>query len=828
MTRQMLFAFAAFVFLAVMASARGAEDVTMENDLIKVAVHPDHCTFDVLDKRVGYTWRQCANKHIAGAAKSVKRDGDKLTVDLDHLAAGPDKKTAVPIRMILELQGPNLTVTLDGDTDAKIRGLLLPFPFLIDTPRGNIVAGYKEGLLYPVRDVKTFNGKPAAGTMACFGMVDGAKGFGYMAVFDTPHDVKARAATCDVNGEKLLGVHISWEPQKGAIGYPRRVIYHFSDSGHHTPLAKFYRKIVKAKGMVLPFREKKKEALSRFAGAVNVHGADEMEIRTLKKIGVERALINSKKYVDLARELGYIPGRYDIYMDVLDPQFATSKWMKKQGTVLGWDFPADLLKKADGSTITVGYRVVDPKTKKVRLRYRPCATACLRVMGRDDRAKGEIERNRYGAYFLDVTTAMGLMECYDPKHPLTRTEDAKVRRKQFGFLGGLNDGVIMGSEAGHDWALPECDYFEGIMSTVTWSFGIKGLSNLSSHSKLTPTELYNEIGYGEKRRIPLWELVYGDAVVTTWWWGDNPTAFPDTWQRRNLLNMLYGSMPLWLIRPGGLRSFFYVNMDRFAEAWRHVGRWNRAVGFEELVAHRYLTDDHRVQRSDFGNGLSLIVNFGPEPYTTDDGKAMPQYSYRILGDKEKYPDLPVGEIVQLDPNWSPVDPVFEYTTFGGTSGWTPAPGMQIKRVTDDVRPDPGWKRYQEAVSAMTDKLPLVGSAKVSGKQSGADHFVKTRDIMVLPNAEYRFEAWMKVVRTTGSAPMRFAVVQADRAGKALCTAESSAYDTKKPGEWQRLHVQFTTPAEARKARFVVPKPKGEDIEAELYIDDIDFTIRGFK
>ncbi|HUT87967.1 MAG TPA: hypothetical protein VMY37_00580 [Thermoguttaceae bacterium] len=86
----------------------------------------------------------------------------------------------------------------------------------------------------------------------------------------------------------------------------------------------------------------------------------------------------------------------------------------------------------------------------------------------------------------------------------------------------------------------------------------------------------------------------------------------------------FGYMAVWLVRSGGLRSFFYVNLDRFAEAGRHVGRWNMAVGFDELLAHRYLTDDHCVQRSDFSGGPSLVVNFGPQPYQTDDGRTMPR------------------------------------------------------------------------------------------------------------------------------------------------------------------------------------------------------------
>ena len=90
---------------------------------------------------------------------------------------------------------------------------------------------------------------------------------------------------------------------------------------------------------------------------------------------------------------------------------------------------------------------------------------------------------------------MGLTECHDPVHPLTRTEDAEWRRRQFHSLGTLNNGVIVGSETGFDWSLPECDYFEGTMSTVTWAFAPSELSILSSQSKVTPTALFNRVGF---------------------------------------------------------------------------------------------------------------------------------------------------------------------------------------------------------------------------------------------------------------------------------------------------------------------------------------------
>jgi len=199
---------------------------------------------------------------------------------------------------------------------------------------------------------------------------------------------------------------------------------------------------------------------------------------------------------------------------------------------------------------------------------------------------------------------------------------------------------------------------------------------------------------------------------------------------------------------------------------------------------------------------------------------MPRYSYRILGDKAGHPQLPVGDVVQIDPNWSPVDPTFEYTTFGGTSGWTVAPGLTIRRVTDDLRPNPEWQRYQQSVSAMADKFPSLGSARISGRQSGADYLVKTRNFMALPDARYVFKGWMKIGETSVASPSpSFRIVLLDDAKGIVSTAESAEYDTSKLGQWQSLECRFATSSRVRQAVILVPKPKDVAMEVEFHIDD---------
>ncbi|NCO96008.1 MAG: hypothetical protein GW880_32295, partial [Armatimonadetes bacterium] len=39
-------------------------------------------------------------------------------------------------------------------------------------------------------------------------------------------------------------------------------------------------------------------------------------------------------------------------------------------------------------------------------------------------------------------------------------------------------------------------------------------------SKMPPFSEYEKWGIGHEYRVPLWELVFHDCIVTTWYWGD--------------------------------------------------------------------------------------------------------------------------------------------------------------------------------------------------------------------------------------------------------------------------------------------------------------------
>ncbi|HEO72016.1 MAG TPA: hypothetical protein ENN80_12190, partial [Candidatus Hydrogenedentes bacterium] len=126
---------------------------------------------------------------------------------------------------------------------------------------------------------------------------------------------------------------------------------------------------------------------------------------------------------------------------------------------------------------------------------------------------------------------------------------------------------------------------------------------------------YFTYGIGCEYRVPLYELVFHDCVVTTWYWGDSSGFFydlaPELSDRKDLFNILYGTAPLmWADEKG---YGWDRHRARFLQTYRRACRFHEVVGFDELLGHEFLSDDHALQRTRFASGATAVVNFSDEP-----------------------------------------------------------------------------------------------------------------------------------------------------------------------------------------------------------------------
>jgi hypothetical protein len=244
------------------------------------------------------------------------------------------------------------------------------------------------------------------------------------------------------------------------------------------------------------------------------------------------------------------------------------------------------------------------------------------------RIAADLAENPYPCRFIDVITAMGPSECYSDVHPLTRTGDIEAKRAMLGLVSG-RFGLVTGSEECRDWAMAVADYGEGTMTVRA--------ANNAGYDWSTPVEPdaeYLKLNADGRYRLPLHGLAFHDCHVATWYTGDGATKVPDAWLKKDLLNILYGTMPLWM--PDA--DLWAKYRTEFVRSYFRVAPVFRAVGYDRMVSHEFLTADRRVQRTRFSGGATVTANFGPEPYDlpadqspTGHALVLPEAGYAVTG-----------------------------------------------------------------------------------------------------------------------------------------------------------------------------------------------------
>jgi hypothetical protein len=76
-------------------------------------------------------------------------------------------------------------------------------------------------------------------------------------------------------------------------------------------------------------------------------------------------------------------------------------------------------------------------------------------------------------------------------------------------------------------------------------------------------------------------------------------------------------------------DFWQTHKERFVTSYETICPTVREVGYEEMLDHRFLTEDRDVQQTVFSNGTVITVNFGDSPYEMPDGAVVDAMGYSI-------------------------------------------------------------------------------------------------------------------------------------------------------------------------------------------------------
>jgi hypothetical protein len=592
----------------------------LEDENLIVDFDPAKASVCVTDKRIAKKWEQIKyerSSHFELLAHTPVLLNFSLT-------------DGIVYNITIELTGSSeLLYTISADETAYMERMAYPAAFAAPDNKHYILQTDSQGLLLPVTDsfylleeqpLFYCGGGPG---MAWIGVTDAELRSGYMAIFETPYD----AAVLMDRNDGLITFAPVWYGSMERFSYHRKIRYIFFDKGGYVAQCKRYRSYIWPLNKVVSLAEKEKQvpALGKMLGSVHMYVWDTARdvgfINDLKLEGVDNALIlwdanhrpyPSADYEEKARSMGYGTGGYELFSDT----------HPERDHIIPRDDLYLLRTSYPGMAEKIASRKKDGTFYSNIFGTYVCPEAVRPEMLK--RTAREMDVYRHETYFIDVYQANGLYECHSEDHRLTRSQYADAIMQNYRLLAGRY-GVYLGAEFGSDFANAHIAYAHGMMTLQrTWfksEIGDKATiyyngdwENNERPSIMLDTRTapgaYHKYSINEYTRVPLYELVYHDAVVTSWRWEDCNHHTPELWWKKDLFNILYGTAPLWSLDMTVWKRY----LNSFKKSYQAVTPWLSQICRDELTDHRFLTEDRKVQRSEFSSGRRVTVNFGDTEY----------------------------------------------------------------------------------------------------------------------------------------------------------------------------------------------------------------------
>jgi hypothetical protein len=436
-----------------------------------------------------------------------------------------------------------------------------------------------------------------------------------MIIVESPDDA-AYQFNHPAGGPTVIGPR--WRTSLGRLGYPRTARMCFVEDGNYVDLARRYRRYAKERGLFVSLKEKiartptvekligtpltrlsilrnYKPDAARYnrddpAANYRLTSFDERasQLREAKAAGIEKlhvcltgwpflgydrqhpdelppappagGYLGMKRLADACRELGYVFTLHDQYRDyyVDAPSYDTQFAIHEEDT---WSPPQAFAGTRFGSWKEGQIPFMDhwDGGKQTYLNSRFMLAHLIKNY------TGLIEHGITpdGSY-LDVFGYVPPDEDFNPEHPATRTEALRDRANCYNWVRA-NLGIV-GTEAACDWTIPYAD-------------------------------VSSPIGPGKCVDVPLFNLVYHDAIITTYRTGDRPSIL------RGLLN---GGLPQMFNFESDTRD----NLPLIAT----MAALQTRLAHAEMTNHEFLDANRRKERTTFSDGTTVTVDWDAEKF----------------------------------------------------------------------------------------------------------------------------------------------------------------------------------------------------------------------
>ena len=316
-----------------------------------------------------------------------------------------------------------------------------------------------------------------------------------------------------------------------------------------------------------------------------------------------------------ARELGYLVGPYDSYHSIHHPA-EKDTWETAQFDLSLYETGGII--NADG-TKNRGF-------KKKGYHLSPLVAQPYV----EDRVNGIVAQMPvdFNTWFIDCDAYGELFDDYSPSHPATQLDDMNARLARIAWIQDTHNTVV-GSEGGSAYAAATLHFAHG-MTVPVMGWGDPDMKEKTSpyyiggywppeapaiHIKQVPLKSnYLYLYYDPRFRLPLYQIVFHDSVITTNHWLSGSLKFENAIETLALLELLYNVPPL-----------YHLNMAEFTKhkAWikQHYAFFSplhREIGGQTMTGFEWLNDNRQVQHTEFGDMVEIFANFGMDTFEHED------------------------------------------------------------------------------------------------------------------------------------------------------------------------------------------------------------------
>ncbi|MDB5101196.1 MAG: hypothetical protein JWM80_5617 [Cyanobacteria bacterium RYN_339] len=377
-----------------------------------------------------------------------------------------------------------------------------------------------------------------------------------------------------------------------------------------------FRQLEQERGRLVPLSAKIKTQpnVGKLQGAIHAYmwgdGRTAKAVGALRALGVDRAWlgidgeVKDPSFLRTAASAGYLVGPYDGYDNVQDPASSdthTSVFDKDLYDYGGILLDGGIPKKGFGGR---GWQL---------------SSEALRLAKRDWIGERVASYLKAGAnsVFVDVDADGALFEDHNGQHRMTPWRDQENRLLRLRKIAA--SGLVVGSETGTSWATPALAFAHGAASVTydPWWKLLKGFGGWGPSARpkiffqpVAVTADQRKALFDPTTRLPLYQAVYHDALVSTERWELSPVKLKGLARVRVLQEMLYGVPSLWNLDQQALED----NGPRIRDVYKFFSPLHKVIATQPLTRFELLTPDRLVQRTRFGAELELTANFRPAPF----------------------------------------------------------------------------------------------------------------------------------------------------------------------------------------------------------------------